>query len=301
MREPIIRKQRQSSEYTVPLSGRPEHVNAGVIKVIGKYGEKYSVGKIEYQLFPGGDYQYIIEPYWDVIDGLDPGIFFGIPGIEMELRRDKYYRVNRHPVFVTERSPSENREDLQELMESVQMEQYDRFEWLIRTDLISANDNLVVERFREGVLEREFDAGKEFVEQLQYGDRVMVRNQDVISGNPAVYTEKLLGILGAGAIVVFEQEGIVLDADKRSSVLSILRHQHYLFKEMQYTRHKEGVEAAKRKGAYRGRRPIKIDDLKLRKVSEQFHSKKITEAQAMERLGLVSRSTFYRKLKSLKP
>lgn len=39
-----------------------------------------------------------------------------------------------------------SREDLWELMERVGLEYYDRFEWLIRTDLRAAIDNLIVER-----------------------------------------------------------------------------------------------------------------------------------------------------------
>ena len=39
------------NEYTTPLAGEPDYTNAGVIKAVGHYGEKYSVGKIEYQTF----------------------------------------------------------------------------------------------------------------------------------------------------------------------------------------------------------------------------------------------------------
>ena len=35
------------NEYTTPLAGEPDYTNAGVIKAVGRYGEKYSVGKIE--------------------------------------------------------------------------------------------------------------------------------------------------------------------------------------------------------------------------------------------------------------
>ena len=37
----------------------------------------------------------------------------------MELRLEHYYRVNYVPVFMTERTPGESREDLWELLESV--------------------------------------------------------------------------------------------------------------------------------------------------------------------------------------
>lgn len=287
-------------EYTTPLNDEPVHTNVGVIKAVGKFGEKYSVGKIEYQTFFNKEYQYIIAPYWDVIDGLDSSIFQGIPGIAMELRLEAYYRVNVHPVFITERSPSSNREDLWDLMESVGLDHYDRFEWLMRTPLRCGNDNLIVERYREDMREYEYEPGDGFVSKLQYGDRVNIKNQDAISKNPTVYTEKLLKLLGTGARVAFREEGLEIDKVTRSAIMVILRQQYYALKSMQSGKHRQGVDRAKDRGAYRGRKPIYIDEKQLRKVYQLFHSKKITESQAMDRLGIVSRSTFYRKIKKIK-
>lgn len=67
----------------------------------------------------------------------------------MDLRLERYYRVNYIPTFIAERTPSKNREDLWELLDSVGLDYYDRFEWLLRTTMRSANDNLIVERKRE--------------------------------------------------------------------------------------------------------------------------------------------------------
>ena len=92
------------------------------------------------------NFNYIISPLWDIIDVLSPKVFQGIPGIDMELRLEHYYRVNYVPVFITERTPGESREDLWELLESVGLDYYDRLEWLIRTNLRAAIDNLIVEK-----------------------------------------------------------------------------------------------------------------------------------------------------------
>lgn len=299
MRE-IVTDYEPLNEYTTPLPGTPDYTNAGVIKAVGRYGEKYSVGKIEYQIFFNEEYQYIFTPYWDVIDGLGADVFQGIPGIKMELRLEKYYRVNMQPVFITERSPSKNREDLWELLASVGLDYYDRFEWLIRTELTCGNDNLIVERYREAEQSFPYETEREFVDKLQYGDSVIVPSQKAISPNPAVYTERLLRILGTGAIVTFEKEQIVIDIQQRSSMMSVLRQQYYAARLIQAERRKAAVSRAKRKGNYQGRKPIPVDEEKLRKVAELFHAKKITESQAMTRLGIGSRSTFYRRLRQLK-
>ncbi len=283
-----------------PISGVPEYTSAGVIKASGRYGEKYSVAKIEYQLFGDAQYQYIFTPYWDIIDGIPADVFHGIPGIEMGMRLKAYYRINIQPVFITERSPSEDREDLWELMESAGLDRYDRFEWLIRTRLSCGNDNLVIERYRDRVSSYRYEEQKILPEMIQYGDRVIVKSHRAISENPTVYTEKIFRLLGAGAEIVFEKEGIRIDGKNRSSVMSVLGYQCYQTRLLQMKKHEKGVLEAKKRGVYRGRKPIVLDELTLRKVSEQFHTKKITESQAMRRLGLTSRSTFYRKLKSVR-
>ena len=54
--------------------------------------------------------------------------------------------INMMPYFISERTPSEKREDLWELLEEVGLDYYDRFEWLLRTNMRCGTDNLIVER-----------------------------------------------------------------------------------------------------------------------------------------------------------
>ena len=114
------------NKITTPLTGTPYYVNSGIIKAVMKSGEKISVAQIDYQEFDEENFQYVIIPYWDIIDGLPASVFQGLPGIDMELRLDHYYRVNYIPVFITERTPSENREDLWEILETVGLDYLSR-------------------------------------------------------------------------------------------------------------------------------------------------------------------------------
>ena len=177
------------------------------------------------------------------------------------------------------------------------LDYYDRFEWLIRTDLRCGNDNLIVERYREGTEEFTYEeaAGREA--QLQYGDHVIVQSQTQVSANPSVYTEKMLRLLATGAVVSFEQEGLQIDRENRDSAMMLLRQQYYAAKLWEEKRHREGVARAKARGEYRGRKKIAIEEERLKEIAALFHQKKISEKQAMERLGIASRSTFYRRLK----
>lgn len=141
--------ERWKKEYIVPLEGKPIFRRKGIIKAVARYGQKVSAGEIIREEFEEEEFQYIIHPYWEIVDGLPASIFQGIPGINMELRQTDYYRVNYEPVFITERSPSKNREDMWKLMQDVGLDYYNRFEWLLRTDMRAGNDNLIAEPIYE--------------------------------------------------------------------------------------------------------------------------------------------------------
>ena len=123
-----------------PLTGTPSYVSSGIIKAVMKNGEKVSVAQIDYQEFDEENFQYVFSPYWEIIDGLPASVFQGIPGIDMDLRLKNYCRVNYIPTFISERTPSESREDTRELMDSVGLDYYDRFEWLLRTNMRCSTD-----------------------------------------------------------------------------------------------------------------------------------------------------------------
>ena len=100
------------NSITTPLTGSPSYTNSGIIKAVMKTGEKISVAQIDYQEFDEENFQYVISPYWEIIDGLPASVFQGILGIDMELRLERYYRANYTPTFIAERTPSESREGL---------------------------------------------------------------------------------------------------------------------------------------------------------------------------------------------
>ena len=151
---------RDGGTYTTPILEKPSYRNSGIIKAVTASGEKIQVARIDYESFENEEFQYIISPFWDIIDVLSPKVFQWIPGIDMELRLEHSYRVNYVPVFITERTPGESREDLWELLESVGLDYYDRLEWLIRTNLRAAIDNLIVERARDERKKRRFQKEK---------------------------------------------------------------------------------------------------------------------------------------------
>ena len=285
------------NRITTPLAGMPSYVNSGIIKAVMKSGEKISVAQIDYQEFGEEDFQYVISPYWEIIDGLPARVFQGIPGIDMDLRLEKYYRVNYVPTFIAERTPSENREDLWEILAAVGLDYYDRFEWLIRTTMRAANDNLIVERKRASQVVEEFTSG--MLSALQYGDKIIVDSMEAIADTTAGFTDGIFTILTNGVDIISQSGQVLVDAMTRASMIPIVVTQRMITRREHAVNRRDGIEQAKRAGRYTGRKPIEVDEKVLRQVNQELKDGFITVEEAMRRTKIGSKSTFYRKVRAI--
>ena len=285
------------NRITTPLAGVPTYVNSGIIKAVMKSGEKISVAQIDYQEFDEENFQYVISPYWEIVDGLPASVFQGIPGIDMDLRLKDYYRVNYIPTFIAERTPSESREDLWELLESVDLDYYDRFEWLLRTKMRAANDNLIVERRRIEETVGQFASG--IISGLQYGDKVIVESMETIADTTAGLTDGMFNIVTSGIDVVTESGQVLVDAMARAAMIPYMVAQRIMSRRERISHQQAGIEQAKKDGKYAGRKPTPVDENVLRQVAKELDEGIITVEEAMKRTKINSRSTFYRKLRNL--
>ena len=288
-----------TNESTTPLSGMPVFTNSGIIKAAAPDGDKISVGRIDYEEYDDENFQYIISPFWDIIDGLTAREFQGIPGIKAELRLARYYRVNYTPIFITERTPSKNREDLWELLGEAGLDYYDRFEWLLRTKTRCANDNLVVDRLRPGVQTFRYSKSLQIAD-IQYGDTIIVDDLKNLATTAPKFTNNLLRLLYSGANICNRDGEMIISAAERTTAILLLSAQVELAKKNRSKVQKTGIEKARNRGVYAGRKPIEVNAAVLEEIAAQLDSKIISVPLAMKRLGLTSRSTFYRKLKAFK-
>lgn len=297
MRSVITNWQPQNT-ITTPLIGTPSYINSGIIKAVTKGKDKISIAQIDYQEFDEENFQYIISPYWEIIDGLPASIFQGIPGIDMELRLNRYYRVNYIPTFIAERTPSKGREDLWELMESVGLDYYDRFEWLLRTKLRSANDNLIVERRRQDSI-IETDSIKS-IYNLQYGDKIIVDSIDSIAETTAGFLDVIFHAATNGIDMMTRDGQILIGQTARESMVPLLIAQRMIRYREHMSNRQKGINEAKQEGKYSGRKPINVDENLLFHLSKELETGMITVEEAMKRAHINSRSTFYRKLRKLR-
>lgn len=293
----VVRDWQPRNRITTPLAGTPSYVNSGIIKAVMKNGEKISVAQIDYQEFDEENFQYVISPYWEIVDGLPASVFQGIPGIDMDLRLETYYRVNYIPTFIAERTPSENREDLWEILESVGLDYYDRFEWLIRTPMRAANDNLIVERRRTKQVVEKYTTG--ILSTLQYGDKVIVDSMEAIADTTAGFVDEIFTVITNGVDIISENGQMLVDITTRSSMIPIIIAQKIIAQREYAKNRRSGIEQAKKQGKYTGRKPIEVDEKVLRQVNQELKAGLISVEEAMKRTKIGSKSTFYRKVREL--
>ena len=123
-----------------------EMKTTGIICLSDDLHIEYKIAKIEYTERDDDSFTYVFTPYYNVIDLLSPPVFQGIPGLDLDLRKPEYVRENTIPVFISERAPNKNRENLWELLENEEMKYLNQLEWLIRTKMQYSGDRLYVKK-----------------------------------------------------------------------------------------------------------------------------------------------------------
>ena len=129
-------------DVITPIQGTPDYVKSGYI-CIKQDNLLLPVCKLSKEVFWDEQFQFIFEPDWEAIDKYTAqGIFHGINGLCLDLRKDKYYRVNIEPQFLVSRTPSNSRADLHKLLRERGLTYYDRMDFIDRTTGRFAIDNL---------------------------------------------------------------------------------------------------------------------------------------------------------------
>ena len=254
-----------------------EITTTGIICLRDELDIEYKIARIEYTERADESFTYVFKPFYDVIDLLSPPVFQGIPGLDLDLKKPKYVRENIIPVFISERAPNKNREDLWQLLESVDMKYLNQLEWLIRTKLRYSGDRLYVKRFTAGDV-------KQCIELSEPEEHERAKT----------VCKKILKAICYGHDV--KASGYSIDDSNRKAFYSLLISLYRT--EIDYPKKKrlEGIKKSAAEGNYHGRQRIQIDEIKIAEIFDGFRRGKISELKALEILG-ISRSTFYRRLK----
>lgn len=251
----------------------------GLICLDDSYGFVYKIAFISYTLREDESYVYRYEPVYPVIDLLPPALFQGIPGLDLDARRDSYARENMVPVFISERTPGENRQNLWQLLEKAEMDYLNRLQWLISTQSKYSGDDLYVKAYEASDEKRVHR-----VEDIrQYGKRAV-----------DIYRNLLMIICYGDDLIA---PGYEINDETRGLYYPLLMDLYKMEKAYIDAQQAQGIRRAAIEGRFKGRKPITIDDTKLAEVIGNYRAERLSADQAAQKLGL-SRSSFFRRLKT---
>jgi len=253
---------------------------SGVICLDDEYGFTYQVAEINYIEREDESFRYEFIPNYSVISLLPTRLFQGIPGLDLDLKREMYVRENITPVFISERTPSENREDLWELLESCGMDYLNRLEWLIRTDLTYSGDRLYACR-----------------PEQKNSDIPHIHSISKLGNRSAVICRNVLDLICSGAII--ETEELKIDDTNRKIYYDLFMSLYRTERTYIDKQKSEGIKRAVQKGVYKGRKRAQLDTLKLEKMMAEYEKGNITGENAAKVLK-ISRSTFIRRYREYK-
>ena len=253
------------------------NTTSGVI-CLENNGIEYLICKIDYHYFDDDNFSYIFTPYYEVIDLLDSKLFQGIPGLNLDLREKQYERKNIIPVFISEKTPAENRVNKWEMLEEVGMTYLNQLEWLIRTNERYFGDNLYVKRYEDGKMLNKITSKTKF----QRLDNIHINSIKDISNVLLLRLKTILNIITAGATLTSNE--LVINADNRKYYYEVLKSLA------------DSEIVIKNKV---GRKKINVSLPLLEEIYNDFKLGKITEQHAMTKIGIKSRSTFYRRVAEL--
>lgn len=235
--------------------------NHGYISYNYKSGIFFKIAKFTYELFANESFQYIFEPFYDVLDAFDN---LEIPGIDLSLRSKEYIRANLTPVFVSERVPPRNRVNIREVLKDYGLDYYNAFLMLLDSKYIYGGDRLTLksDKFYDEII----DSIKE--------------TNDIYK--TITYILRKLGARISMKIGNLE----VTDANRTILIKNYL----YLYEKVSnyYNKKSEGK---------RGSEKQTISFLKMKEIKFRLENGYITLEEAIKQSGLGSKSTFYRRLK----
>ncbi len=138
---------------------------------------------------------------------------------------------------------------------------------------------------------------QKMIDFLREGDTLYVESISRLSRSIRDLLKTVDILAEKGVILISDKEKIDTNTPNGRFMLSIFGALSELEREQTLQRQCEGIEQAKKRGVYKGRVPIKIDEKRFREVCKRWTDGEITAVEAMRKLNLSS-NTFYRRVKT---
>lgn len=252
------------------------YYSRGLIVVKDKFNITHLLSKIEYFCNEDETFKYVFTPSYSTISLLKSDIFQGLPGLNLDIKKEKYERINRVPVFISERVPNKNREDYYELLKEVNMEYMDPIEYLIRVKGQYFGDPYFVIAYK--------DKEKIDLDNLK-GKYTNTELNKIILDNIAI-----------GNDIIFNDT--LINDDNRKLIYDILIKLYKRSVTYKKEKQLEGISLAKINGKYKGRKRIEIDVINFLNYLNKINNKEITVKEACKNLGITI-DKFYREKKRI--
>ncbi len=220
----------------------------------------FKLAKLTYEKFEDESYQYVFEPFYDVLDGLPEEI--SIPGIDFSFKRKKYYRVNFIPVFISDRTFPSSRVEARKLLSEKGLKYYNPMEWLIDSKYRYIGDKLLLksDKFYKN-MKKVLDSKNIYIHIISILQRLGMRKNFSL-GNEKVTNKN------------------------RASLINVYMNQYSLVEKHYYEKLKKN----------KGRKRIEVSIVELKEVIHLLDNDIISIKDAMKRLNIDSRATLYRRI-----
>ena len=252
------------------------YYSRGLIVVKDKFNITYLLSKIEYFYNEDETFKYVFTPSYSTISLLKSDIFQGLPGLNLDIKKEKYERINRVPVFISERVPNKNREDYYELLKEVNMEYMDPIEYLIR-------------------VKGQYFGDQYFVIAYKNKEKIDLDNLKGKYTNTELI-KIILDNLAIGNDIIFNDT--LINDDNRKLIYDILIKLYKRSVTYKKEKQLEGISLAKINGKYKGRKRIEIDVINFINYLNKINNKEITVKEACKNLGITI-DKFYREKKRI--
>ena len=239
-----------------------------------RLGIAYRVCEIV-QTIKGDDFSYAFQPNYDVIDLIPQGVFEGIQGLDLSLRKPVYYREGI-PSFIAERVPPRNRIGLAEILSSLKMDYWDPLTYLLRTPNRYWGDDLYLRPYQE---------------------KKIVAYSPLLSSYKDSYAsiKALIEALARGDEILLDDQNPLTDLEKKV----LFQGTYPLFSKMRKAKEEaqlKAIQKRKDEDSFRGRKPLAINERDFLIIAQKFRQKEISLDEAL-RISGVSRASFFRLLK----
>lgn len=239
-------------------------------------GITYYVSNLSYTIYEDDSFEFVFTPNYFVIDLLPTSVFQGIPGLNLDERRERYVRKNIMPTFISERVPQKNREDFFELLEEAGMDYLNPIEYLLRTKKQYSGDPLKLK--------------EKNIHSLININEISTKN------NAFGLTKVILDNIAKGNDVFYE--GSIIDDTNRKVFFNVLHALYIKSLKGREANRKAGIEEAKQSGKYKGRKPVQVDMILFNESLKDISNGLINVKEACKRLN-ISVDKFYRVRKKL--